>query len=183
MAVIVGTNSYGSLAEADAYHSEGITGAAWDAYTDPQKEAGLVSATRILESGSYQGEKENPTQTLKFPRSGVVCGGIAVDPSETLESAKQAEFEYALILLQTPAVANSLVYGATNTKRLKAGSAEIEYFRPQEGTKYPPVILRLLGCYLSSSLSGLDGIGDTYASGTCDESTFDSDYSRVRGFD
>lgn len=70
MTIEVGTNSYISITDADAYHvSMGYTD--WDDLDDSEKEILLIRATKYIESnfaGKWVGVIEIDTQLLSWPR-------------------------------------------------------------------------------------------------------------------
>ncbi len=181
MALVVGENSYASQAEADAYFADSLRAAQWNGYTTEQKDAGLIEVTRIMERGTYKGEKEVPTQALAFPRSGVTdCDGNAITPADTLVMAKEAQFEYAILVIATPALLSQRDATGSNTKRLKAGSAEIEYFRPTIGGRLPTTVQDILKCMLAGSTG--NGISGSASSGTGDSSSFNANYDLNKGY-
>lgn len=70
MALVLGVNSYATLAEAELYFEDRIDVAAWDAADDDMKTKALVTSTRFLEGKSYAGYATKSTQNLAFPRTG-----------------------------------------------------------------------------------------------------------------
>lgn len=106
MAIVVTPGSasavaYGSASDADAYFSaRGITG--WTG-TDSVKEAALVRGCDYLERayrGKWSGLRTNSTQSLSWPRSGVVdVDGLAVDNDTIPAAIERANFEAALLVL------------------------------------------------------------------------------------
>lgn len=73
MAITVGTDTYVTVAEADAYLADYYVSAntqlvAWSALSDGDKEIYLRNATRSLERLFFIGRKYLDTQTLSFPR-------------------------------------------------------------------------------------------------------------------
>ena len=70
MALLKGTNSYVTTAEADAYFLDRIDVADWSAATPEVKDRALVTATTILENIAWAGSVVSDTQSLAFPRSG-----------------------------------------------------------------------------------------------------------------
>lgn len=183
MALVVGSNSYGSQAEADTYFEDSINGGIWTAFTSTLKDQGLVTATRQLELQSWQGEKEVPSQDLDFPRTGLIdCEGNSVTANESLEIAKEGQFEYAFALLQNPSILTTTNNTGTNTKKIEAGSAKITYFRPERGSKYPLPVLNIMKCFfLGNSSSDATSMS---VSGNCDSSSFTGDdrYGLIEGF-
>ena len=74
MALIVGTDSYITLADADLYIAANYMSTdtrfiAWDALTDANKEVVLRKATQIIDRLPLVGVKSTSTQVLKFPRA------------------------------------------------------------------------------------------------------------------
>jgi len=70
MAATKGTNSYVSLADADAYFDNKLDVAAWTDASTTQKEQALVTATRTLDTLPWLGTVRDESQTLAFPREG-----------------------------------------------------------------------------------------------------------------
>jgi hypothetical protein len=73
MTITVGTDTYATVAEADAYLanfyvSTDVQLVAWDALSDGDKEIYLRNATRSLERLFFIGRKYADNQTLSFPR-------------------------------------------------------------------------------------------------------------------
>ncbi len=184
MALVVGENSYGSRADADTYFADSLRAAAWAAIADATKDQGLIEATRIFERQAWAGEKETPGQTLAFGRTGLFDkDGLTLTPAETLLTAQEAEFEYALFLVTDPTQIDTREATGSNTKKLEAGSAKITYFKRIAGTRFPLTVTDLLGDWFGGSASSSAG---GFVSGNCDESSFttpDADYGRERGFD
>ena len=80
------TNSYLTLAEAEAYIHARPFHDAWDvaSLTDNQKNAALIWSTRILSHFSRAGTYVTETQALPWPRDGVYDkDGSAYSPSCT----------------------------------------------------------------------------------------------------
>lgn len=182
MALVVGSNSYGSRTEADTYFGDSIRMATWDAFTNTQKDQGLVEATRILERQQWSGTKEVPSQDLHFPATGIIdCNGTALTADESLEVMKEAQFEYALALLSDPSLIDNRDATGSNTKKLEAGSAKITYFKSKAGTRFPLTVTDLVKCFFKGSGSSTLG---SFSSGTGDSSCFTSNdqFNRTKGF-
>ena len=110
--------AYADVAFADEYLGGDIArGAAWAALEDDPKGRGLVSATRLLQS---------------LP--GWIDGVPDIDaPPEAVEQATSmlaADLNAKPALMANPS-------GASNVKRGKAGSAEVEFFYPTAGAAQP----------------------------------------------
>lgn len=179
MALVVGTNSYGSRAEADAYFLDSLRKENWNAFNTSFKDQALIESTRVLERQKYLGEKEVGSQALAFPRTGLKDKeGNDMTGAESLAIAKEAEFEYALFLAEnTKKLGERDSTGKSNIKSVGAGSAKVEFFRPQKGARFPLAIQELLGDFIGGS-GGLVGL----ASGTGDKTSFRTEYGTTRGY-
>ena len=63
-------NSYASVADGDAYHDGHLYATAWMAATAEKKAAGLVMATRLIDSEyQFNGTRALAGQALQWPRS------------------------------------------------------------------------------------------------------------------
>lgn len=98
MAVIIGENSYATIAEADAYaFDRGLTD--WASLTTDQKSSALILGCDYLEATygqAWQGRKTDPEQTLSWPRIDVFVDYYPI-PSVTVPSAIiKANIEMAL---------------------------------------------------------------------------------------
>ena len=172
---------YSSLSEAEEYFNASTQYDDWQAFNDDQKRRGLVSATRLIDRQDWQGEKAeqgSPTQELEFPRSDLTdCSGVSVASDDSLPLAVTASQLLALDLLDGQELETSRTTEDL-TKRLKAGSVEIENFRADKGeaTRFPTDVMELLGCFLSGGLA----IAGSIATGT-DGEALDDDFEFNRG--
>lgn len=174
--VTIGANQYDVYADqatADAYLEADSNATAWRAATDDTKGRALVSATRILDRQTWQGEKTESDQALEWPRSGIAD----VDEGSVPQKIIDACCELAAAIVDGYDAANNRTTD-TNIKRQKAGSVEIEYFRPLDpGTRLPLPVWELIKAWLSGNVS----IAASIATGTDGCSDFDNDYSLTRG--
>ena len=108
MSLVVGDNTYITLANADIYFTNRFGSASWTALSNALKEQALLSATRLLDGYSdWAGDKTDENQLLEFPRNGDLSvpgdiitaqceiaisiadnGGIVANPTPTLKSLK-----------------------------------------------------------------------------------------------
>lgn len=166
---------YQDVTEADEYFNGSSSFDTWDGYTSDEKARSLVSATRLIDRQSWQGEKESDAQTLEFPRTGVQdCSGNDVEAATTLAKIEEASLLLALNIVdggtvQTSASTEDL------TQTLKAGSVMITNFRAAEGTatRFPTDVMELIGCYFQGVSGGT--IAGSLSYGTCGEG-FDDDF-------
>jgi hypothetical protein len=170
---------YADVATADSYYNASTDFATWDALTDEEKARGLVSSTRLIDRQKWLGEKTDAEQALAFPRTGLTdCDGTEIDE----DTIPDAVIDASILLALDLATGSTVTTSATTedlTKRLKAGSVEIEKFRADQTTvtRFPLPIMELLGCFMSGNVTvagsldyGTDGCG------------FDGDYSFNQGF-
>jgi hypothetical protein len=166
--------SYSTLAEADIYYAGSSEFAAWSAFSNSEKERGLISATRLIDRQSWLGAKEDSSQTLAFPRTGLTdCAGSEVSADESLVKATEGAQLLALDILSGSTVATSTTNEST-TKRLKADTVEIEYFRldKSQSARFDADVMEVLGCFLSSSST----LAGSMSYGT-DGEALDNDFS------
>ena len=110
MAIVVGTNSYVSLAEAEAYFLTRLDVAAWTEASEEMKEAALVTATRELEHYRWVGTIADPSQLLAWPRNGRFFdprAGYVRDLSGVPSRVKQGQMELAYHFLTNDGVLDS----------------------------------------------------------------------------
>ena len=157
--------------------------------------AGVITAVQLLDAGLYSVDPTSPvsvtggtgaddatftvtfkTQVLDWARTGTTDEyGDAVDPLAVPKPIGDAQLELAFELSQDADLETSGGIG-DNEKRLKAGSAEIEFFRPSGGPdgtgsqRFSPHIQELLAPYLN-----LSSISAPTATGTDEESQFTDD--------
>ena len=124
MTLLVGVNSYVSLADAVAYMADRLYTDAWDSATSGQQEKALIMAATALDSQNWKGVITSDDQAMAWPRSGVYDReGREVDSATVPQPVKDAQAEIALaILAEDPADARDPA-----VKRMKAGSVEVEY--------------------------------------------------------
>ncbi len=158
---------FGTFAGVKAHFEQQLGSGVWEDGDTGDKNKALVYATRWL------------------TRIGVIdASGDELLPSladtNVPEDVKLGTYELAQDLLADATLPDGTP-GSDNKRRVKAGSAEVEFFRQQSGTKLPKVVLEYLGEFLASNQSGSTG---GLASGTDECSEFgDTDkYGLGRGY-
>ena len=146
-------DTYADVATADEYLGGSISpnATAWRGADADTKSRGLVSATRWLDEQNWLGQKTDPDQPLQWPRTGV----DGVDPNTVPQAIMDACILLAAGLVADPEMRSTI--SQTATKRMKAGSVEIEYFRGQTvqiQTPFPADIMALIKPYLGDSSDG-----------------------------
>ena len=105
MALVLNTNSYVSIADADTYFETRIDSANWVAATDEIKEQALVTATALIDDNSWIGSAVSSSQALAWPRKNAIYNDdrlglqITIADSEIPSRVKTAVYEQALHLI------------------------------------------------------------------------------------
>lgn len=166
----VGANSYATITEANDYLDNSVRAGAWEFLGDDEKSRALITATRLIDKQCLVGDQTDPDQPLHFPATGVLDHeGNEVPDDEVPLGITNAMIELAYELTQNPALESSSNTGS-NTKRLKAGSVEIEKFRPGDvlGTKgikrFPAVVQEYLAPFLTKGAGSAQAFGSDQAS-------------------
>lgn len=173
---------YAELSDAEGYVLGMATteADAWRDATDTVKQRALVTATRRFESQCWAGEKASATQSLKWPRSGLTyADGTEVDESVIPDEVMNAAIELAVYIVDGTFQATKDNFNK-GIKRLKADTAEIEYFTPQfsnAGAAYPKIITDLAGRWMCGN-----SLGGSSSYGTDKESDFTDGWTFNRGF-
>ena len=145
MAITVGTDTYVTVAEADAYFAARYGFDSWTSLDTPTKEKSLASATQILDlSCAWYGSKVVSDQLLAFPR--------LPDADPVPQAVKDAQCELAFNINST---GSTSTVGDDPLEGLKAGSVAFDF---KAGSKSNPLtnstIVGLLTPYGLCSGSG-----------------------------
>jgi hypothetical protein len=68
MALVLNTNSYVAVADAETYFETRIDAATWNAASNALKEEALVTATQLIDNRSWIGSAVSSSQALAWPR-------------------------------------------------------------------------------------------------------------------
>lgn len=153
-------DSYASLVEADQYLVADVKrSATWGARSEDDKKRGLISATRLLLRLSWAGDVPSfddiPEPVIQS--AAILAEDILTEPDLSDDSST-----------------------ASNIKRVGAGPASVEFFRPSLGAPAPTVIINILGDLLGSGDLGSDLFsGRSYGSDS--PSRFDPTNFGLRG--
>lgn len=108
MALSKGVNSYGTVAEADAYFADRLDVSAWMLADEPSKSQALVTATKIIDDIAWTGSAISVSQSLAFPRYGSYFDprlGVSVQfTTETPLRVVNATFELAYHFLNNDGI-------------------------------------------------------------------------------
>lgn len=161
MALFVGTDSYVTLVEANAYWSA-RNNSAWSAASDANKEKAIRESTQYLDGAySFIGFMTSFTQSLAFPRNGVVIesgnyAGRSYSSSEIPAQIKTAVYELALEALTERLEPTN----EGNISKVKVDVIEVDYsdFAPSKKT-FSFVTKILDGLILNSSNGAFASVG------------------------
>lgn len=150
MTLTVGTNTYATLAEADAYAATRSWAATWDALSDAVKEQRLIDAAVYLDTSyTWKGQISASTQAMSWPRYGVYDKEGRLLASDAYpDRLKNAQVELAY-LASAELVTNS---SSGEVTALTAGSVSLTFKDTQsvgEGAKYRSIDRLLTGLYQS----------------------------------
>ena len=152
---------------------------AWEAASADDKARALVAAADWIDRALiFTGDKTVSTQARAWPRDGATngCTEEAITDGTTPDDIFYAQAWLAGVVLADNAAAASSGEGS-NVKKVKAGSAAVEFFSPTTGTsddtRLPQVAHDFTRCYTDAGTSA--GIAGPTASGTGQESSFGED--------
>ena len=180
--------AYASVAEADtALAVDPVRMTAWAAFDVDSKGIRLVAATNRLDLLSWAGSKVGgAAQVNAFLRSGLFYeDGTPVPDDAIPRNLERATILLAGSIASTPAQADAGTSGRA-ISRVKAGSAEVEFFRQQETITGKPVQDETVFALVRQWLQGRGSSTSVgaMASGTDGESQFAdlNRYGRSQGF-
>jgi len=180
MALVVGTNSYINVADADTYFGDLIHAELWTAASEETQAKALVTATKMLDRRYWAGTKYSDAQALDWPRSGLTDPeGNEVAEDAVPQFVLDATCELALALIEDPSI--QAPDDAGNIKSIKTGTVGVEWFGSGavglSSSGLPQIVEELIGYYLA----GANDFSGPFASGTDNESEIE-DFDRNRGY-
>lgn len=144
-ATIGGTSSdsYTTVAAADAYHATTLNATVWDAADTATKEKGLKMATRLFDQRiDWVGSKFEDAQALRWPRSGVTdLDGYSVGTDEIPTAITEATAEFAKRLIDTDTTGQAEGKGVAS---LKAGSVALTFDKTDTADVLPDIVSEML---------------------------------------
>ena len=161
---------YASVAEADAWlAADPVRVLTWEPLTTDKKIRYLISASRRIDLEGFPGRMTDPDQDRAWPRTGVTCDGRLIAPDEIPKAVERATIILAGSL-EIDAAATASGSGPSNIESLKAGPAEVSFFRPTQSSTFAlstqnPDAFALLRCLLATSQSGSFGAGKAFGTG------------------
>lgn len=165
-------DAYVTVEAVDDYANGSMNASAWQALTEDDKGRAVVTSTRWIDSQCWQGAKVDDAQPLQFPR--------VIGEDTVLAPVEQACILLSILVAANPELADQMTGNVApstgETKRLKAGSVEIEYFRNLNFIIYgngsvspfPQSVMALIGKYLCAATGGANwGNAGASSFGTC----------------
>ena len=128
MALVLNTNSYVEIADADDYLETRIDSANWFNADDEIKEQAIVTATLLIDDNSWIGSAVSSSQALAWPRKNAIYNDsrlgmtVTIAENEVPSRVKVAIYEQALHLIDN----EDLLMGTTQTfESISVGSISI----------------------------------------------------------
>lgn len=140
------SNAFCDVATADLYHLNRLFNQEWSGASTKDKESSIISATSLLNDLDWSGNLDlYSEQALRFPRENLYDkDGRELTGIPTF--LVKATSELALELLRSEDVSQTV-----GTKRIKAGSVEMEYYEtPYSGSMLPKSIQYIINPFLVS---------------------------------
>jgi hypothetical protein len=131
MALVKGTNSYVTVAEADTAFADRLDVAAWTSADPTTKAQALVTATAILDDLNWTGVAISVDQPLAFPRSGYYFDpriGNSISIEDVPQRILTATRELAYHLINN----DGLLDDTGSVKDLQVGSISLTSVTPPE---------------------------------------------------
>lgn len=167
------SNSYLTVAGADAMADDCLGTLAWSTASTDNRGRALIMATRYLDQLTWIGSRASSTQALAWPRTEAACGEWSIKDDEIPAPIKQATFDLAEALLSSPALLSGrgagnaeLIPGIPNASLVSASVDVISVqFRDnavpnnQNALNVLPGLRQTLGCLcLSTPIGGARSI-------------------------
>lgn len=128
MALVLNTNSYVSIADADTYFETRIDSADWTAAIVEVKEQALVTATALIDDNAWIGSAVSSSQALAWPRKNAIYNDdrlglqVTIAEDELPSRVKTAVYEQALHLVNN----EDVLMGQTQTfESISVGSISL----------------------------------------------------------
>ena len=147
MAITVGTDTFVSLADANAYFGDRLYSTVWTGATDADREKALRMATSTLSRERWAGSITSINQLLAWPRTGTTdAEGRPIGTGTIPQPVKDATCELALALLTEDRTADD---GSRNVKSVQAGSVRVEYAGAAPVRRLPDFVATIIAPLLT----------------------------------
>lgn len=143
------SNSYITLADADAYFANSLGGSDWAAFTSDKRERALISATLVIERLQLRGKQYDRTtpQALHFPR-------ITDFAYEIPAAIQRAQCEQALWMLQQqaePELFDRAALRAQGVTSMSLDGLSESYGGAQHADGLSPIVRSMLRPYVATA--------------------------------
>tara|TARA_R110000803_G_scaffold52647_1_gene108338 strand:+ start:202 stop:708 length:507 start_codon:yes stop_codon:yes gene_type:complete len=137
------SDSYVTIAVADAYHATHLYSSVWTAASTDNKERSLKMATRLLdERMTWNGSKHTDEQSLRWPRGFVTdYDGYSIETTEIPVAIQNATAEFARHLISADSTAESQGKGMDS---LVAGSVSLSFSKTDTADVLPSIVQEML---------------------------------------
>ena len=136
------SNSFITVAEADAYWATNLYPTTWESATTANKEKALKMATRILdEKCAWVGTRATSAQALGWGRTDVVYDGITVSSTTMPIQISNATAQFAGDLLVSNLTANAEGKGLNS---LKVGDITLDFDKNDTAGVMPEIVQEML---------------------------------------
>ncbi len=136
------SNSFITVAEADAYWATNLYPTTWDSATTANKEKALKMATRILdEKVAWVGTRATSAQALGWGRTDVYYDGITVESTTMPIQISNATAQFAGDLLVSDLTANAEGKGLNS---LKVGDITLDFDKSDTAGVMPEIVQEML---------------------------------------
>jgi hypothetical protein len=173
---------YLDVSEIDDYAAGAVgdNADAWRDASEDEKARAAISATRLIDRQTWAGAKTAGDQDGQFPRTGLTFADGSVVPTDAVpQRLLDADAELAMALVNDTDVQDA-ASTATTTKRVKAGSTEVEYFASAQdvGSRFPQIVNELVGAWLTGA--SVSSFGQAF--GVDEKSKLQHGYGLTGGF-
>lgn len=141
MTITVGTNTWITVSNADAYLALSARAVAWASAEQETKERALVSAWRKLSRMNWNSET-------------VALIALDTPPQALIDAQCELAYDYS----QSPDTETQTNTGS-NVKKVQGGPASVEYFRPTSGGRFNVTVMDLISGYLTTAASFGEAVG------------------------
>lgn len=158
-----------------------VAAAALAASTDDQNRALFMASDWLDRALTWSGTPTVTGQPRAWPRDGASCYDRTLSDGVVPDELALATFWLAGQIIVDPTIVTQASQGS-NIKRVKAGSAEVQFFTPTIGSASDIRIPRVAFDYVRCLQGGSSSLAAGSASGTGSSAFCDDDFERSEGF-
>lgn len=121
------SNSYVTLAEADAYFETVPDSSTWTNKSDDQKNRALISSCNLIDQLVFEGDRCDNDQALKWPRNNYHVDDVELVCTSIPVNVKRAQYELARKLANDSGLLTDQKGTDGVYEKVKMGEIEVEY--------------------------------------------------------